>query len=132
MTLTDKLLTPGTLPPAFTADEAMRCLARLYPERSESCELTLTCRPDDYSASIIARAVEDCDAHLINLNVTDDPDDAGRVTVELRVGQRNGFAVARSLERYGYQVTDIRRAEPDIASEVARDRVNELIRILEQ
>lgn len=132
MTSTDKLLTPGTLPATFTAEEAMRCLARLYPPRIESCELTVTCSPDDYSASLIARAVEDCDAHLINLNVTGDPDDAGKVIVEIRVGHRTGHAVARSLARYGYEVTDIRGAAPDIACDVARDRVNELIRILEQ
>lgn len=132
MTYTDKLLTPGTHADTLTADDAMRCLARLYPHRDEACELTLVCRPGEYSASLIARAVEDCDAHLINLNVTDDPDDIGHVTVELRVGQRTGYAVARSLARYGYEVTDIRGADRDVEHEVARDRVNELIRILEQ
>ena len=41
----------------------------LYPVHEGASHLLLGCRRDDYSASRIARAVEDCDAHLLNLNM---------------------------------------------------------------
>ena len=58
-------------------------ILRLMPENPETGRLTVACAPADYSASIIARAVEDVDAHLLNLNVTADSD-AARVVTDLR------------------------------------------------
>lgn len=70
--------------------------------------MTVICRRSEYAASRIARAVEDCDAHLLNLNITADTPSADEVVVELRVSHRNPVAVMRSLERYGYTaVADI-------------------------
>ena len=57
-------------------------ILRLMPENPETGRLTVACAPADYSASIIARAVEDVDAHLLNLNVTADSD-AARVVTDL-------------------------------------------------
>lgn len=83
--------------------------------------LLIGCRRDQYAASLVARAVEDCDAHLLNLNVTSPgaltgdgaPGDyaAGDyaeypVQVELRVSHRNAESVTRSLERYGFTVLE--------------------------
>lgn len=76
----------------------------LFPPHPESCELTISCRREDYCASQIARAVEDAEAHLLNLNVTSALTENGNLTVELRVSHRNSGAVSRSLERYGYTV----------------------------
>lgn len=86
----------------------------------------------DYSASAIARAVEDCDAHLINLNVlADRPSEApGQCLVALRVDHRNASAVARSLERYGYRILDLEHA-PGADSDTMRERVRELIHYLD-
>ena len=88
-------------------------ILRLMPENPETGRLTVACAPADYSASIIARAVEDVDAHLLNLNVTADSD-AARVVTDLRVSHRNVGAVARSLMRYGYEIlsADAPRAPP--------------------
>lgn len=102
-------------------------LDRLFPPREESSRLLVSCLPSDYSASRIARAVEDADAHLINLNVTTDGERLdNRVVVELRVSHRSPLAVARSLERYGYEVADV---EHDALADdtMASDRLNELM-----
>ncbi|GFI52668.1 hypothetical protein IMSAGC021_00974 [Muribaculaceae bacterium] len=56
---------------AFAAG-AEATIERLFPKMEESSTLVLTCRRGDYSASRIARAVDDADAHLLNLNVTAD------------------------------------------------------------
>lgn len=103
---------------------------RLYPPLDDATMLTIACDAGDYSASAIARAVEDCDAHLLNLNVTGDGRH-GRVVADLRVNRRDGMPIARSLERYGYTVTAI---DDDVAlpvDETLRERVNELLRLLE-
>lgn len=99
----------------------------LFPAVGESCELTIECRRSDYSASALARAVEDADAHLLNLNVTARPTSGyDRVAVDLRVSHRNGGSVARSLERYGFTVVDLREGyDPD--AELTRQRFDELL-----
>ena len=85
-----------------------------------------------FSASSIARAVEDCDAHLINLNVTSDRTDGGELVVDLRINHRHGEAVARSLERYGYTVASIGGDAFDAPGvSVARERIGELLHYLD-
>lgn len=99
------------------------------------------CRREDYSASRLAHAVEDCNAHLLNLNVTsgsaasqrfDAPeygDPKFPVIVDLRVNHRNADSIARSLERYGFTVLDT--DAPDSAdNDVMRERLDHLWRYL--
>lgn len=82
-------------------------LRRLFPANPDSSTLLVICGRHDYSASIIARAVEDCDAHLLNLNILADTPDAESVAVAIRVGLRHAPSVIRSLARYGYEATEI-------------------------
>ncbi len=124
--------------PSATADARMtdfrHSAARLFPLVDDTSELTLVCRRSDYSASVIARAAEDCDTHLLNLNITADPSPDGNpesVVVEIRIGRRDPSAVARSLSRYGYDVVDTRSPMADMAGERALGRIRELIRHLE-
>ncbi|MDE5662273.1 MAG: hypothetical protein K2F91_03035 [Muribaculaceae bacterium] len=117
-----------------------------FPPVSESSRLLVGCRREDYSASRIARAVEDCDAHLLNLNVTSMGDDNGKntdptdidesvygefpVVFDLRVSHRNPAGISRSLERYGYTV--LSACGNDIAdSDTSRRRIDHLLRYLE-
>ncbi len=116
-----------------------------FPSVGESSRLLVGCTPEDYSASRIARAVEDCDAHLLNLNITsmgkrDDlvsadkayPDDNFPVIFDLRINQRNASAVRRSLERYGYSVLDAQSSDDsDLVDDIARQRIEEFFRYLE-
>lgn len=118
--------------------------AYLFPPVAESSRLLVGCRREDYSASRIAHAVEDCDAHVLNLNVTsmggaetmerldcEDFDDAKfPVVFDLRVSHRNTEGVERSLERYGYTVIST-RTTCDADSDTARHRLDHLIRYLE-
>lgn len=107
-------------------------MERRFPGNDEASELTIECGRSDYSASAIARAVEDCNAHLINLNVTSAPGStAGKVVVDLRVSHRNSAAVVRSLERYGFMVTSVPDDENDPILSKAREHANELLHYLE-
>ena len=100
----------------------------LFPSVAESSRLLVGCRRQDYSASRIAKAVEDCNAHLLNLNVTsfgekgdysaidaDESSDAKfPVIFDIRVNHRSASSISRSLERYGYTVLGTSSADdPD-------------------
>ncbi|MDE6556213.1 MAG: hypothetical protein K2K55_04535 [Duncaniella sp.] len=102
-------------------------LSRLFPPLEEASTLTVSCPPGDYSAARLAQAVEDVDARLLNLNMT--APDAGRerIEVELRVSHRNPASVARSLERYGFEVTATTSEALYTSPEEAADRVAELL-----
>lgn len=123
LTVKDNISTQNerlTLPPHHSPE-------LLFAPVQESCELTVEIDRTSYSASTIARAVEDADAHLLNLNVTARaPQQQGNVAVELRVSHRNAGAVSRSLERYGYLVTDIREGY-DLNHDAALENYNELM-----
>lgn len=103
----------------------------LMPPMDEASRLLVACRPGDFSASAIARAVEDTNAHLVNLNVTPHRLDDGRLTVELRTNHSNSSAAARSLERYGYEVLALNSSAQACADDHLRARANELLHLLE-
>ncbi len=113
-------------------DETLR-FSHLMPHQEEASVLTVACHPDDFSASALARAVEDSDAHLINLNVTDCRLDDGRITIELRTNHRNGDSTARSLERYGFEVLYMdasANSNPADSDSTLRARAAELLHII--
>ena len=105
----------------------------LFPHVDECSTIIAACPRHSYSASRIAHAVEDCDAHILNLNITDDSesDPSNRLIVEIRVNHRNPAAIARSIERYGYEVIDFSSSGDYPDSETARQRIEELMRYLE-
>ena len=103
---------------------------RLFPQLAECSELSVACYRADFSASRISRAVEDADAHLLNLNVTAEVTAGGRVIVDLRVNHRDAGAVIRSLERYGYETVELRHGDNSMADSMA-DRIGELMAQIE-
>lgn len=108
---------------------------RLFPAVADWSALVVECEWIDYSASRVARAVEDCDAHLLNLNVTSANSLPDRTIVEIRTDHRNPESIARSLERYGYRVTAMTSSasddDADTSADTARRRLGELLRYLE-
>ena len=103
----------------------------LNPSKPDTSELLLTCAPSDYSASAIAKAVEDCDAQLLGLSVSDMRDERGWPVIAICVNRRATDGIERSLSRYGYE-TIMASAPPDSEERIrARDRVNELLHYLE-
>ena len=90
-------------------------IEQMFPPNHESCWVKVLCGRTDYSASRLARAVEDCDAHLLNLNILATSPSADMVAVLLRVGMRHGQSVVRSLARYGYDSEVITDPMRDVA-----------------
>lgn len=124
---------PHILPHAADSRPPEELLRYLFPYYDEASLLTLETPRDRYAASLVARAVEDADAHLLNLNVAAQEEDDGTpvVRVELRVSHRHAEAVARSLERYGFRVVAIAGQDGnDEDDSVTRERINSLLRLL--
>ena len=112
----------------YPSEKDLRLFRRRYPHNSEATEIVLCCPPCDYSASLICRAAEDCDAHVLNLNVTDERTETGNIIVDIRINHCDGENVTRSLERYGYEVLDY--FSPSHKAEYAEERAEEILRIL--
>ena len=102
----------------------------LYPVMEGASHLLIGCRRADYSASQIARAVEDSDAHLLNLNVMRDENEQYDMLVDIRINRVNGETVARSLERYGFDVIRFTPGDSDAGDSILRQRVEELLRYI--
>lgn len=79
-------------------------LGRMIAARDDSSVITVECAPGDYSASRLSHAVEDTDAHLVDLLTA--PGSDGNLIVTLRVRSTDPSAAVGSLERYGYHVVE--------------------------
>lgn len=108
----------------------LRLAASLFPQLDDYTELTIACPSGQYSASAIAHAVEDADAHLLNLNVVAGTRPNSPTTAVLRVNHSRGESVARSLARYGYDTIEI-AATPGLPAAEMLERVNSLLHYLE-
>ena len=97
-------------------------LGRMIAARDDCSIITLECSPEDYSASLLAHAVEDSDAHLVDLFST--PGENGQVKVTLRVRHSDPTAAVRSLERYDFHVLEAHGAGGTIQSmQIATERL---------
>ena len=97
----------------------LEAMARQIASRYDCSIIEINCAPADYSASALARAVEDTDAHLVDLLTA--PTDEGMLHVTLRVRCEDPTAAVHSLERYGYTVTEMYGHENvDVTASVER------------
>lgn len=77
----------------------------LGDDRGDSSWIEASVNAADYSASSVARAVEDADANLLDMLTSSDPEVPGRMRLSLKVSHSDPAGVVRSLERYGYEVS---------------------------
>lgn len=122
----DNILFEKNRAAAQPTDLAAHSAERLFPPLEECSELSVACYRADFSASRISRAVEDTDAHLLNLNVTSEALPSGQIVIDLRISHRDAGAVVRSLERYGYSTVRIRSGF-DRMAESMNERIAELM-----
>lgn len=102
-------------------------LGRLIAPRDDSSVLLVECAPHDYSASVIAHAVEDVDAHLVDLISHPAPD--GKLHITLRIRTTDPSQAAMSLERYGYRVIEAQRV-PEASATILAERLASLQAIM--
>lgn len=103
-------------------DSMLDGIGRMIAARDDCSIITLECRPEEYSASHIARAIEDSDAHLVDLLTS--PGEDGNIMVTLRVRHEDPSAAVRSLERYDYHVVAAYgNAACDRDAEIAAERL---------
>ena len=102
----------------------------LFPYNPDSSRFILICNRNDYSASRIAHAIEDCNAHVLNLNVTDDVLSDNMIAVDVRVDRKEIASITRSLARYDFMVINSDDSG-NAVSENERQRVAELLRYID-
>lgn len=111
------------------SDSILEGLGRLISSRDDCSVVTVECRPEDYSASLLAHAVEDSDAHLVDLLTS--PADDGCVRVTMRVRHTDPSAAVHSLERYDFKVVEAYGAKDGVRdAEIAFDRLLSLQTLL--
>lgn len=103
-------------------------MGRMIAPRDDCSVITVECTPADYSASQLARAVEDSDAHLVDLVTTPGPE--GKLTVTLRVRQSDPSSAVHNLERYDFHVVEAHGAASAREVEIAFDRLLSLKALL--
>lgn len=86
-----------------TAWQALNAVASMMPHSPEVSEIEILCHPSRYSASSVARAVEDADAALLTLLTY--PAKHGMLNIYIRTNRSDPSSVVHSLERYGYEVS---------------------------
>lgn len=97
-------------------------IGRMIAARDDCSVITVECAPEDYCASVISHAVEDSDAHLVDLLTA--PTENGLMRVTLRVRHSDPSAAVRSLERYGFKVVEAHSSSDTIQSmEIATERL---------
>ena len=97
-------------------------IGRMITPRDDCSVITVECAPHDYCASMIAHAVEDSDAHLVDLFTS--PGDNGNILVTLRVRLSDPSAAVRNLERYNFHVIEAHSSGQSIQSmEIATERL---------
>ena len=97
-------------------------IGRMIAARDDCSVITVECSPEEYSASVLAHAVEDSDAHLVDMLSV--PGDNGRVRVTLRVRHSDPTAAVRSLERYDFNVIEDHSSADSIQSiQIATERL---------
>lgn len=79
-------------------------VGRMIAPRDDSSLITVECAPADYSASRLSHAVEDSDAHIVDL--WSSPAEHGKIRVTLRVRRTDPTPTVHNLERYGYEVVE--------------------------
>lgn len=97
----------------ITESSLLEAIARTVAARDDSSVIVVECQAGAYSASEIARAVEDADIHLVDLNVM--PAEEGRLRITLRVRTLDPTHVISSLRRYGYEVIESSESRSDEA-----------------
>lgn len=98
-------------------------LGNLLIGRDDCSIVVIECRAQDYSASMIAQAVEDAEAHLFDLMSR--PAEDGMIRATLRVGHSDPSAVVRSIERYNMTVVAAYGSNFK-NMEILQERLNEL------
>ena len=94
----------------------------MIASRDDCSVITVECPQQDYSASLIAHAVEDTDAHLVDLFSV--PGEEGNIKVTLRIRHSDPTAAVRSLERYDFRVVEAHSAGSSTQEEaIAAERL---------
>lgn len=107
------------------AESILRALSMMLRVTPETSWVELRIPAIDYSASLLARAVEDVDAHLLDIITTPEIDNADILHVSILVSHTDPTAVVHSLERLGIETLSS-MSTSSVDYQTARERLSQL------
>lgn len=112
----------------ITAGDVLTMFAQTTAVRMPGSVLVLSMESVQYSLAEIARLVEENKARILNASLAEDPLDAARIRVVLKIDQPDLSRIVATLERFEYKVVgryqQIQSDDPD------RERFDLLMRYL--
>src|SRR5688572_33403792 len=91
--------------------------------------LVLSMNFNDYSLSEISRLIEENHAKILSSIVKEDPLDANKIRLTLKINQQEMSRIVATLERFNYKVIGRYQENKPIAGE--KDRIDMLLRYLD-
>ncbi|KEO73415.1 CBS domain-containing protein [Anditalea andensis] len=113
----------------ITLEDAVSAFADTLSIQSQGGVLILSMYMTDYSLFEISRVIESENAKVLSSFISNDPLDASKIKVTIKVDKTELRHIKATLERFGYRIIDQYQEETGISSE--HDRLGNLMRFLD-
>lgn len=112
----------------ITVQDIMASFAQTAAVKMQGGIIVLSMNLIDYSMAEISRLVEENKAKIISSTMVEDPMDAGKIKVTLKINQLDLSRIVATLERFSYRV--IGRYQEIRKEAVDNDRIDMLLKYL--
>jgi acetoin utilization protein AcuB len=119
----------GTYGGVITVQDTLTSFAQTAAVQMPGSVLVLAMNHADYSLAEISRLVEENQAKILSSMVKEDPLDAAKLRLTLKINQVDLSRIVATLERFGYRV--IGRYQESKSAPEEKDRIDMLLRYLE-
>ncbi len=113
----------------ITVQDTLTSFAQTAAVQMPGGILVLSMRLVDYSLAEISRLIEENHAKILSSIVKEDPLDAGKIRLTIKINQKDMSRIVATLERFGYRVIGRYQETKQITGE--QDRIDLLLRYLD-
>jgi acetoin utilization protein AcuB len=113
----------------ITVQDTLTSFAQTAAVQMPGAILVLSMNYVDYSLSEISRLIEENHAKILSSIIKEDPLDAGKIRLTLKINQADMSRIVATLERFNYKV--IGRYQETKPVENERERIDMLLRYLD-
>jgi Mg/Co/Ni transporter MgtE len=113
----------------ITVQDTLTSFAQTAAVQMPGAILVLCMKYVDYSLSEISRLIEENHAKILSSIIKEDPLDAGKIRLTLKINQTDMSRIVATLERFSYKV--IGRYQETKPVENERERIDMLLRYLD-
>jgi acetoin utilization protein AcuB len=113
----------------ITVQDTLTSFAQTAAVQMPGAIIVLVMNYIDYSLAEISRLIEENHAKILSSIIKEDPLDAGKIRLTLKINQSDMSRIVATLERFGYKV--IGRYQETKPVENERERIDMLLRYLD-